>query len=75
MLGGVAESLNLPREALTVYSEPCTHFGAERVATILRLFRYEGTDEPERVGDCIAWTDEPRIVSERAYDPMVSKSC
>ena len=62
MLGGLAESLNLPHEALTVYSEPCTKFGPDRVATILRLFRYEGTDEP-------------RIVSERAYIHLVSRSC
>lgn len=41
-LGRVAESLDLPAEALTVYSKPCTTLGNEVTATMLRLFRYEG---------------------------------
>ncbi|KAI6711273.1 hypothetical protein PZA11_003605 [Diplocarpon coronariae] len=42
-LGKVAESLDLPAEALTVYSKPCTALGAEETATMLRLFRYEAS--------------------------------
>ncbi|PVH80570.1 Clavaminate synthase-like protein [Cadophora sp. DSE1049] len=38
----VAESLDLPAEALTVYSKPCATLGNEETATMLRLFRYEG---------------------------------
>ncbi|KAI9054164.1 hypothetical protein LZ554_001335 [Drepanopeziza brunnea f. sp. 'monogermtubi'] len=41
-LGRVAESLNLPAEALTVFSNPCTTLAEEETATMLRLFRYEG---------------------------------
>ncbi|KAK0116699.1 hypothetical protein ONS96_012551 [Cadophora gregata f. sp. sojae] len=41
-LGRVAESLDLPAEALTVYSEPCAKLGEQETATMLRLFRYEG---------------------------------
>lgn len=37
----VAESLGLPAESLTVYSEPCSKLGRKN-ATMLRLFRYEG---------------------------------
>lgn len=40
-LGKVAESLGLPAESLTVYSEPCSKLG-RKTATMLRLFRYEG---------------------------------
>ncbi|PBP17544.1 2og-Fe oxygenase family protein [Diplocarpon rosae] len=40
-LGKVAESLDLPAKALTVYSKPCTALGAEETATMLCLFRYE----------------------------------
>ncbi|KAE8442259.1 hypothetical protein EG329_003519 [Mollisiaceae sp. DMI_Dod_QoI] len=40
-LGKIAESLGLPAEALTVYSEPCSRLGT-KTATMLRLFRYEG---------------------------------
>lgn len=40
-LGKVAESLGLPAESLTVYSEPCSRLG-RKTATMLRLFRYEG---------------------------------
>ncbi|KAL2073699.1 hypothetical protein VTL71DRAFT_11025 [Oculimacula yallundae] len=41
-LGRVAESLGLPERALTVYSKPCAELGEEEIATMLRLFRYEG---------------------------------
>jgi len=41
-LGKVAESLDLPAEALTVFSKPCATLGDEETATMLRLFRYEG---------------------------------
>lgn len=37
----VAESLGLPAESLTAYSEPCSRLG-RKTATMLRLFRYEG---------------------------------
>jgi isopenicillin N synthase-like dioxygenase len=42
LLGYLAKSLDLPAEALTVYSEPCIKLGPERTATMLRIFRYEG---------------------------------
>lgn len=42
LLGYIARSLGLPAEALTVFSEPCIELHAERTATMLRLFRYEG---------------------------------
>ncbi|KUJ11918.1 Clavaminate synthase-like protein [Mollisia scopiformis] len=37
----IAESLGLPEESFTVYSEPCSRL-VEKTATMLRLFRYEG---------------------------------
>lgn len=43
-LGRIAESLGLPAESLTAYSEPCSQLGTESTATMLRLFRYEGYD-------------------------------
>ena len=42
-LGRVAESLDLPAESLTVFSKPCATFGDEETATLLRIFRYEGS--------------------------------
>jgi hypothetical protein len=45
-LGSIAESLGLPTESLTVYSQPCTKLN-EQTATMLRLFRYEGYDGQE----------------------------
>jgi hypothetical protein len=47
ILGRIAESLDLPPEALTVFSEPCTELKEERTATMLRLFRYEGFEGNE----------------------------
>lgn len=44
LLGRVAESLGLPAEMLTVYSEPCEALGHEKTATMLRLFKYDGVD-------------------------------
>lgn len=46
-LGRIAESLGLPAESLTKYSEPCSELGTESTATMLRLFRYEGYDGSE----------------------------
>ncbi|KAH9223693.1 hypothetical protein DL95DRAFT_324510 [Leptodontidium sp. 2 PMI_412] len=46
-LGRVAGSLDLPAQALTVYSEPCATLGDEETATMLRLFRYEGFEGKE----------------------------
>lgn len=43
MLGRVAESLGLPARALEVFSEPCTQLTQEKTATMLRLFRYDGS--------------------------------
>lgn len=54
LLGYIARSLGLPAEALSVYSEPCIELGSERTATMLRIFRYEGSEEPK-----------PKIVAER----------
>lgn len=53
-LSRIAESLGLPAEALNVFSEPCSKLGAEKTATMLRLFRYEGSGK-----------DEPTTVAER----------
>ncbi|KAH7407843.1 hypothetical protein BKA64DRAFT_432309 [Cadophora sp. MPI-SDFR-AT-0126] len=46
-IGRVAESLDLPAEALTVYSKPCATLGDEETATMLRLFRYEGFERSQ----------------------------
>ena len=59
ILGRIAESLGLPAEALTVYSEPCTKLPVEKTATILRLFRYEGFEGKES-----------KTVAERKSDPF-----
>lgn len=45
LLGRIAESLGLPSDAMTVFSEPCIDFGREKSATMLRLFRYEGSQD------------------------------
>lgn len=47
ILGRIAESLGLPAEALTQYSEPCAKLPIEKTATMLRLFRYEGVEGKE----------------------------
>ncbi len=47
ILGHIAESLGLPAEALTQFSEPCARLSAEKTATMLRLFRYEGFEGKE----------------------------
>ncbi|KIK61048.1 hypothetical protein GYMLUDRAFT_261007, partial [Collybiopsis luxurians FD-317 M1] len=43
--GKIAESLGLPPQSLTAYSEPCAEFQKDRTATMLRLFWYEGNEE------------------------------
>jgi isopenicillin N synthase-like dioxygenase len=47
ILGRIAESLDLPAEALTAYSKPCAQLGHNKTATMLRLFRYEGFEGKE----------------------------
>jgi isopenicillin N synthase-like dioxygenase len=47
ILGRIAESLDLPAEALTAYSQPCAELGHNKTATMLRLFRYEGFEGKE----------------------------
>jgi len=42
ILGGVARSLGLEEERLVRFSEPGVALGREKMATMLRLFRYEG---------------------------------
>ncbi|KAH8813306.1 hypothetical protein F5884DRAFT_788120 [Xylogone sp. PMI_703] len=42
VLGRIAQSLGLPRNALTKFSLPCIEMGDQETATMLRLFRYEG---------------------------------
>lgn len=39
----IAESLDLPPDALGAYSEPCVKLGIDKTATLLRLFRYESS--------------------------------
>jgi isopenicillin N synthase-like dioxygenase len=47
ILGKVAESLRLPADALTRFSDPCKELGWDRTATMLRLFRYQGYEGVE----------------------------
>lgn len=47
LIAKIADTLDLPAEALTAYSEPCGMLGSERTATMLRLFRYEGMNDRE----------------------------
>jgi hypothetical protein len=51
MIGKVALTLDLPEEALTAFSEPCVQLLPTKTATMLRLFRYEGEDEPKLVAE------------------------
>jgi hypothetical protein len=44
MLGRIAESLDLPPDSLTGFSEPCTQLDDTMRAAMLRLFRYENQD-------------------------------
>lgn len=46
----IAESLELPPEVFTSFSEPCTKLDGERRATMMRLFRYEN-HEPKVVAE------------------------
>ncbi|TVY20305.1 hypothetical protein LARI1_G000812 [Lachnellula arida] len=46
-LGRIAESLELPAEALDVYSKPCSRLTMDKTATMLRLFRYEGFEKDQ----------------------------
>lgn len=50
MLVVIAESLELPPDTFTVFSEPCTKLDNERRATMMRLFRYENY-EPKVVAE------------------------
>ena len=59
ILGRIAESLGLPAEALTQYSEPCVKLPIEKTATMLRLFRYEGFEGKES-----------RTVAERKFNTL-----
>ncbi|RDW57190.1 hypothetical protein BP5796_12640 [Coleophoma crateriformis] len=43
-LGRIAESLGLPAEKLTMFSEPCKDLGPGKTSTMLRLFKYEGPE-------------------------------
>lgn len=49
-LARIAESLELPPEVFTEFSEPCTKLDVERRATMIRLFRYEN-HEPKVVAE------------------------
>jgi isopenicillin N synthase-like dioxygenase len=57
LLGRIAESLDLPSSAMTVYSKPCIELGSEECATLLRIFRYEGSQE-----------DQSKIVAEGTFE-------
>lgn len=56
LLGNMAESLGLSPNALTDFVGPGAELGAEKTATMVRLFRYEGCNNAVGVG---------RIVAER----------
>lgn len=58
LLGRVAESLGLPTAALDVYSKPCARLGLDKTASMLRLFRYDGSEG-----------DETRTVAEGMQSP------
>jgi isopenicillin N synthase-like dioxygenase len=47
ILGKIAESLGLPSESLTVYSNPSRQLDSATRSTMLRLFRYEGFEGKE----------------------------
>lgn len=54
----MAQSLGLSPNALTDFVGPGAELGAEKTATMVRLFRYEGCNNP--VG-------EGRVVAERTF--------
>lgn len=56
LLGSMAESLGLSPDALTDFVGPGAELGAEKTATMVRLFRYEG---------CNPAVGEGKIVAER----------
>lgn len=56
LLGRMAESLGLSSDALTDFVGPGAELGAEKTATMVRLFRYEG---------CNTDVGEGRVVAER----------
>lgn len=56
LLGIMAESLGLSPDALTDFVGPGAELGAEKTATMVRLFRYEG---------CNTAVGEGRVVAER----------
>lgn len=56
LLGRMAESLGLSSDALTEFVGPGAELGAEKTATMVRLFRYEG---------CNTAVGEGRVVAER----------
>lgn len=56
LLGIMAESLGLSPDALTDFVGPGAELGAEKTATMVRLFRYEG---------CNTTVGEGRVVAER----------
>ena len=56
LLGSMAESLGLSPDALTDFVGPGAELGAEKTATMVRLFRYEG---------CNTAVGEGKIVAER----------
>lgn len=49
MVEGVEESLGMENGSLTAFSEPCLNILPEKTATMLRLFRYEGSFAEEQV--------------------------
>lgn len=57
LLGSVAQTLDLPPEALTQYSEPGLEMTETRQATMMRLFRYECQNE--------------KVVSERKINSTI----
>ena len=56
LLGRMAESLGLSSDALTDFVGPGVELGADKTATMVRLFRYEG---------CNTGVGESRVVAER----------
>lgn len=56
LLGRMAESLGLSSDALTDFVGPGAELGAEKTATMVRLFRYEG---------CNTGVGDGRVVAER----------
>ena len=63
IVSGIETSLELPPGSLSVFSKPCMELSDEKIATMLRLFRYESFEG-----------EAPRIVAEGMLCLILNKS-